>query len=79
MSSGMRGYQRPAVRPTTTDKQTAFRGLSRHRRAKLARQAHTTLVKADQWGRGDLIAAEVASSLEGAVDGQSAKGGKKKG
>jgi hypothetical protein len=79
MSSGMRGNKRPAVRPTTNEAQSVFRTLSRHRRAKLARQAHTTLVKADQWSRGDMSAPEIVSSLEHAMEGHSAKGAKKKG
>lgn len=79
MSSAMRGYKKPAVRPTTNDNQSAFRVLSRHRRAKLARQAHTTLVKAHQWSRGDVTAPEIASSLEQAMASHSAKGAKKKG
>ena len=60
----MRGYQQPSVRPTTTDAQKAFAGLSRHRRTKLARAAQTTLVKADQWSRGGGAEAEVGKALE---------------
>ncbi len=63
----MRGYQQPAVRPQVSEAQLAFRGLSRHRRTKLARTAQTTLLKADQWGRGDAASPEVASALEGAL------------
>ena len=73
----MRGYQRPAVRATITDKQAAFAALSRHRRTKLARTAHTTLVKADQWGRGGSTTPEVASALEQALVALTAKGAKK--
>jgi hypothetical protein len=73
----MRGFQRPAVRLTTTEPQRAFRTLSRHRRTKLARAAHTTLLKADQWGRGDATPTEVASALEGALQQLSAKNKKK--
>ena len=74
----MRGFQQPSVRPQTTDAQRSFRGLSRHRRTKLARTAHTTLVKADQWGRGDATPAEVATALEGALQALQDKGSKKK-
>jgi hypothetical protein len=74
----MRGFQRPAVRLVTTDFQRAFQALSRHRRSKLARSAHTTLVKADQWSRGDPIPSEIASALEGALQSLQSKGAKKK-
>jgi hypothetical protein len=40
---------------------------------KLARAAQTTLVKADQWGRGDGAAPEVAAALEAALKSLSAK------
>jgi hypothetical protein len=60
----MRGFHTPAVRPLTTDLQRTFQGLSRHRRTKLARAAQTTLVKADQWGRGAPVSAPIAQALE---------------
>jgi hypothetical protein len=60
----MRGFLAPAVRSQTSELQQTFQGLSRHRRTKLARAAHTTLVKADQWGRGGVTASEVAQALE---------------
>ncbi|HEX3771508.1 MAG TPA: hypothetical protein VHV30_11605 [Polyangiaceae bacterium] len=60
----MRGFLAPAVRSEITDHQRTFQGLSRHRRMKLARAAHTTLIKADQWGRGGATASEVAQALE---------------
>jgi hypothetical protein len=64
----MRGFQQQAIRQQTTDSQRTFRGLSRHRRTKLARAAHTTLLKADQWSRGSATtAADVATALDGAV------------
>jgi hypothetical protein len=69
----MRGFQTPAVRPQITDPQRTFQGLSRHRRTKLARAAHTTLVKADQWGRGGGASSEVASALEASLKSFSAK------
>ena len=60
----MRGFQQPSIRPKTTESQTAFRALSRGRRAKLALAAHTTLVKADQWARGDGVPSDVSEALE---------------
>ncbi len=75
----MRGFLQPAVRPQTNDAQRAFGTLSRHRRTKLAHAAHTTLVKADQWGRGDATAPEVATALEGALAALQKKGAGKKG
>jgi hypothetical protein len=63
----MRGFLQPAVVPQPSEAQRAFRTLSRHRRTKLAQVAHTTLVKADQWGRGGAVTAEVATALEGAL------------
>jgi hypothetical protein len=33
---------------------------------KLAKVANTTLIKADQWARGDASSSEIASALEGA-------------
>jgi hypothetical protein len=73
----MRGHQQSAVRPEVTEAQVAFRGLSRHRRTKLARAAQTTLVKADQWGRGDGVPGEIATALEGALKALQSKGAKK--
>ncbi len=69
----MRGFQTPAVRAQINDPQRTFQGLSRHRRTKLARAAHTTLVKADQWGRGGGASSEVASALEASLKSFSAK------
>jgi hypothetical protein len=73
----MRGSRQPAVRPLTSESQQNFRTLSRHRRTKLARAAHTTLVKADQWGRGDAVPSELATALEGALRALHDKGAKK--
>jgi hypothetical protein len=73
----MRGFQRPALRVTTTDSQRAFGALSRHRRTKLARGAQTTLLKADQWSRGDATTPELASALDRATQALSAKAAKK--
>jgi hypothetical protein len=69
----MRGFQTPAVRSQITDPQQAFQGLSRHRRTKLARAAHTTLLKADQWGRGAGAPSEVAIALEAGLKSLAAK------
>ncbi len=69
----MRGFLKPSVRHTASDHQTAFRGFSRGRRAKLAKQAHTTLVKADQWARGEGAPADVADALLTAVKALQAK------
>jgi hypothetical protein len=67
MTPLMRGYQQPSIQPSTTEAQSAFRSLSRHRRSKLARAAQTTLVKAHQWSRGDAVPSATASALESAV------------
>ena len=69
----MRGSRSPAVRPQSTEAQTKVLALSRHRRTKIARAAHTTLVKVDQWGRGDHLAAELSSAIERAVAGSATK------
>lgn len=63
----MRGYQQPSVRKSPTESQAAFSTLSRGRRTRLAKQAQTTLVKADQWARGDGAGADVAEALEAAL------------
>jgi hypothetical protein len=60
----MRGFLESAVRHTPSDLQDTFRGLSRSRRTKLAKAAQTTLLKADQWARGDAAAKEIATALE---------------
>ena len=73
----MRGYQQSAVRIQVTEAQAAFSALSRHRRSKLARAAQTTLVKADQWGRGGVTAPEVSSALESGLQALQSKGAKK--
>lgn len=63
----MRGARTPAVRPVTSENQNKLRDLSRHRRSKIARAAHTTLVKVDQWGRGDALPGDLAAAIEQAV------------
>jgi hypothetical protein len=73
METTMRGFLRPAIKATPTETQDAFRGLSRHRRSKLAKAANTTLVKADQWARGDGAKTDVAEALERALKALKAK------
>jgi hypothetical protein len=63
----MRGSRTPALRPLTTDLQDKLRGLSRHRRGKVAHAAHTTLVKVDQWARGDGLPVDIAGAIERAM------------
>jgi hypothetical protein len=60
----MRGFLASAVRHTPSETQVNFSGLSRSRRTKLAKAAHTTLVKADQWARGDASPKEIGAALE---------------
>jgi len=74
----MRGSRTPALRPQTTELQKKLRGLSRHRRGKIAHAAHTTLVKVDQWSRGDGVPGELAGAIERAVLGASERKSKKK-
>lgn len=74
----MRGSRQPAVRLLTTDVQKKVRALSRHRRGKVAHAAHTTLVKVDQWGRGDAVVAELAGAIERAALGVLDRKSKKK-
>lgn len=69
----MRGFQTPSVRSQASELQRTFQGLSRHRRTKLARAAHTTLVKADHWGRGGDAPSDVAQALETGLKSLSAK------
>jgi len=74
----MRGYLRPSLKSTASDPQIAFRALTRHRRSHLAQAAQTTLVKADQWARGEAVSGDVAEALERALKDLQAKGAKKK-
>lgn len=60
----MRGFLQSAVTHAASETQTAARALSRSRRTKLAKAANTTLIKVDQWARGDGLAGEVATALE---------------
>jgi hypothetical protein len=68
----MRGFLHPAHHILPSEAQRDFRAMSRHRRSRLARDAHVTLVKADQWGRGGTIASDEASALEAGVKALSA-------
>ena len=63
----MRGFLQPSKRPSLSESQSNFQALSRGRRSKVAKTAQTTLVKADQWGRGDAIPTDVAEALEQAL------------
>jgi len=74
----MRGSRQPAVRPLTNDAQKKASTLSRHRRTKIARAAHTTLLKVDQWSRGHGVPVELAGAIERAVLAGAEKKSKKK-
>jgi hypothetical protein len=74
----MRGSRTPALRPLTTDLQKKLQGLSRHRRGKVAHAAHTTLVKVDQWARGDGVSADLAGAIERAMLGAAERKSKAK-
>jgi hypothetical protein len=63
----MRGFLQPAIRPLASETQSAFRAYTRGRRTKLAKLAQTTLVKADQWARGDGVSKDIADALENAL------------
>lgn len=73
----MRGFLQPSLRHNPSDLQTQFSKLSRHRRASLAEAAQTNLVKASQWARGEVVAAEVAEALGKHVETYLAKAAKK--
>ena len=74
----MRGFLSPAVKTNPNESQAAFSGLSRGRRTKLAKVANTTLLKADQWARGEGVTADVAEALDEAIKAVRAKAAKKK-
>ena len=69
----MRGSRQSAVRLQPTETQDKVRTLNRHRRMKVARAAHTTLVKVDQWGRGEPLPAELSGAIERAATEKKAK------
>jgi hypothetical protein len=74
----MRGFLTPSIKSMPNENQAAFAALSRGRRVKLAKTAKTTLVKADQWARGDVVPTDVAGALEQAFKAHQTKGAKKK-
>ena len=57
----------PAKRAMTNEPQQRFTTLSRGRRVKLAAQAKTTLLKADQWSRAEGAPEGVGEALEKAL------------
>ncbi len=63
----MRGYLAPALRKTQSEQQIRFSGLARGRRVKLAEAAKTSLLKADQWARGDEVDGSTAEALVAAL------------
>jgi hypothetical protein len=63
----MRGFLHPSVKHTASETQKTFSALPRGRRSKLAKAANTTLVKADQWGDGKSVSADVGEALERAM------------
>jgi hypothetical protein len=63
----MRGFLQPSLRVIQTETQTRFATFSRGRRVKLAQAAQTTLLKADQWARGDGATAEISAALDKGV------------
>lgn len=69
----MRGFLQPALKNVPTENQLAFSKLSRHRRARFAAVAETSLVKASQWARGGAVAPAVAESLDKQVAAHAAK------
>ncbi|HEX7600731.1 MAG TPA: hypothetical protein VF316_03960 [Polyangiaceae bacterium] len=69
----MRGYLEPAKRTMPTESQARFSTLSRGRRTKLAKSAQTTLIKADQWARGDSAPEGVGEALDKALAALGAK------
>jgi hypothetical protein len=68
----MRGFLTPAVRTVPSESQSSFAAMNRGRRSKVAKAANTTLVKADQWARGDVVPADVSEALEGALKARKA-------
>ena len=63
----MRGFLQPSIHKAPSEGQSSFATMSRGRRTKLAKAAQTTLIKADQWARGDGLAQDVADALDRAV------------
>lgn len=73
----MRGFLSPAVKAATSENQIAFRTMSRAKRNKLAKAAQTTLIKVDQWARGQALPQEISEAIERAY-GTAFKAAKKK-
>jgi len=69
----MRGFLHPAVQNNPNETQTTFAGLPRGRRSKLAKEANTTLLKADQWARGGIVGSDVSEALDRAFAARTAK------
>ena len=69
----MRGFLSPSLKANPSDSQTHFQNLSRGRRVKLARGAKTSLIKADQWARGEAVASDIGAGLEQGVKALVAK------
>lgn len=69
----MRGFLQPSLRSNPSDPQKRFATFSRGRRTKIAQAALTTLVKADQWARGEHVATEVSAALEKGVNAVKSK------
>ncbi len=72
----MRGHLQPGKRINQTEEQSAFAALKRGRRTKLATSAKTTLIKADQWARGEGATAEVGDALKKGLAALQAKAAK---
>jgi hypothetical protein len=63
----MRGARQSAHKAQPSEAQSKLRALARGRRSKIAAAASTTLVKVDQWARGEAVAPEVAKAIEAAL------------
>jgi hypothetical protein len=74
----MRGHLQPGKRQNQSEEQSAFAALKRGRRSKLATSAQTTLIKADQWARGDGTSAEIGEALKKGLEALQAKAAKAK-
>ncbi len=74
----MRGHLQAGKRLIPNEEQSAFAALNRGRRTKLATAAKTTLIKADQWARGEAVTAEIAAELKKGLAALAAKAAKAK-
>ncbi|MDB4942292.1 MAG: hypothetical protein JWP97_1826 [Labilithrix sp.] len=75
----MRGFLQPSLRNEPSEEQLAFAKLSRHRRARLAEAAQTTLVKASQWAKGHGVTPQIADALLAQLKTHTTKAAKKSG